>query len=166
MTPKEALEHDWKIGEKVYVVCHMYDFAMDLGHCDKPIGVVETTVSDIKKRFNELSRYIEIHFNNKDFPKTAIDSDKEMISFLIFGFWKGERTPNTDKYHHKQFCIDKFLTKEEAEKRYKQSVKTWNAAIEREIEKRKQRVRKASKEYNRAKSISKQGIRKSKITEQ
>ena len=166
MTPKEVLEHDWKVGEKVYVVWHVYDFRVNDKNCLRPCGVMETTVVDtiVDVYPSGSGIYKKILLDKSDFTSDRIPESDSFISALVHYEWLyGKRNPENDNYYHRKFCVDKFLTRKDAEKRYKQSVKTWNKAIDREIERRKSSVKSTKRMYNSAKKSASKDIRGLKI---
>ncbi len=132
MTPKQVIEHDWRIGEKLFVVYHIpSDFQPDTifdipSRLTKPECIVEVQVVYIEKSFDPQTNfeYIQLTLDG-DFntPK-----DKVLIenTYLIAGI-------RTDKHYDEYYnegCTRKFFTKEEAEAQLEKEVKRWHECME------------------------------------
>lgn len=143
MSPKEVLEHEWHNGDKVYVVvCEYSHFFVSAGCSsknpvpqalgekadkfdEKPICVVEGTVSELERTG------VKMDWEHVRFDIESEYKDKENITycsytcsaFVTYG-------TSRDRYDHHKLCINTFLDKKEADKRFKELVKKWNRGME------------------------------------
>lgn len=65
MTAKEALEHNWCVGEKIWIVYHKYNSEInDHWRVYQPIGIMEVSVSSIDRttEYKDVWESIEIDF--------------------------------------------------------------------------------------------------------
>ena len=152
MTPKEVLEHDWKIGEKIWEVCFSYNKSVTTNggfFCtEKPVGVVEVEVTNIERddEWKDDWEYIELALNG-EFKVDNYDnlpySDTMMCAMVNHDRWG-------DTYDHKQFCSKKFFTKKEAESQLKKDVKAWNNRVKQYKENQRRIIEDAKKTIEEA----------------
>lgn len=120
MTVKEAIEHDWKVGEKLWEVYFSLEENIP---GKKPLGIIEVEVTKVERndKWKDRYEYVELRLNG-DFNLNDDDnfSDNNVLSAIVNHYKWG------DVYDHQDFCVCKFFTKEEAEKRLKSEVKKWN----------------------------------------
>ena len=124
MTPKEVLEHDWKIGELLWEVCFTYDRTL---WSSKPLSVVEVEVIGINRVDTCKSdyEYVELelrgNFNNLSVDPGDLDYKNTKMCAMV------DHVPYFgDSYHHHQFCTHKYFKKADAVERFKKEVAKWN----------------------------------------
>lgn len=138
MTAKEALEHNWYVGEKIWIVYHKYNSEInDRWRVCQPIGVMEVTVSYIDRtsEYKDVWESIEIHFTGNWINR---ENDIPYIDYHLASLVDHY---NGDKWTHSEFCTNKFFTKEDAEKRLKKEIIAWN----KKVIARKERLEKRAK---------------------
>ena len=150
MTVKEALAHDWQVGEKLWEVYYKYNKEITTGKgtfmtC-QPVGIIEVEVTKIEKsdpkyKFDWENINITLKgdwgFNNiHDNPYS-----NTIISAMI------TKNYNTCSYSKQKFCSDKFFNKEDAEKRFKKVVEQWNKKVKSFQESQKTKLEEAQKQY-------------------
>lgn len=151
MTVKEALSHDWQIGEKIWEVYYKYNKDITTGKgmfmtC-QPVGIIEVEVVNIERSNPEykidwenvtITLKGDWKFNNYDNPysNTIITA---MVTHNSYG----------DRYDHQQFCTDKFFNKKDAEKRFKKAVEQWNKKVKTFQESQKNKIDEAKKKYEK-----------------
>ena len=129
MTVKEALQHDWAIGEKIWIVIHEYNSKITtrngLFRSEKPIGIIEAKVSKIDRHneYKERYEYIAVDFKGKHMAKEIPYSDLKLSAMVTHDSY-GE------VYDHAEFCRNKFFSKDAAEKRFESEVSSWNKKVE------------------------------------
>lgn len=129
MTVKEALQHDWAIGEKIWIVIHEYNSKITtrngLFRSEKPIGIIEAKVSKIDRHneYKESYEYIAVDFKGKHMAKEIPYIDLKLAAMVTHESY-GE------VYDHAEFCTNKFFSKDAAEKRFKSEVSSWNKKVE------------------------------------
>lgn len=149
MTPKDVLEHDWKPGEKIWVVCYKYN--NEITRCkgffmtEQPVAIVEATITGIEEHNKyQTHEYISLKYK-ADWPvkkdKLAYKSTC-LCAIVNYDTYK-------ISYGHKQFCVDKFFKKSDAEKRLKVAIKQWNNKVENFKKAQQEKLIKAQKELNK-----------------
>ena len=130
MTPKEVLEHDWKIGEKIWEVYFSYNNSVSsqngFSYTEKPVGVLEVEVTSIERdnKWKKDWEHIKLTLNGEfNLDKDDITYGDTMMCAMVNHYGWG------DSYDHKEFCSKKFFTKEEAEVQLKKEVKNWNKRL-------------------------------------
>ena len=150
MTVKEALAHDWQVGEKLWEVYYKFNKEITTGKgtfmTNQPVGIIEVTVTKIER-------------NNPEYR-----DDWESVNLTLKGDWGFESpydnpysntiisamiTKNYDtcSYSKQKFCSDKFFNKEDAEKRFKKVVEQWNKKVKSFQESQKTKLEEAQKQY-------------------
>lgn len=148
MTPKEVLEHDWKVGEKIWVVC--YKLNKEITRCkgtfmtEQPVGIVEAEITGIKEHHKyPTHEYISLGYKaNWPVSKKEILANKSTCLCAMINY-----EPYGNLYDHKQFCIDKFFKKSDAEKRLKVAIKQWNKKVENFKKVQQEKLIQAKKKY-------------------
>lgn len=148
MTPKQALEHDWKVGEKLWAVYYKYNSEITekngFFRTEQPVGVIEVTVTDVERfkasdgSFESVTASITANWGLDE----VCYSDTLVRGMVDYTRW-GER------YSHGEFCVDKFFDKKKAEKRYKTAVNSWNKKVQQFQNNQKAKIEKAKREYER-----------------
>lgn len=153
MTAKEALEHNWYVGEKIWIVYHKYNSEVnDRWRVPQPIGIMEVTVSNIDRttEYKDVWESIEIYFtgnwinNGKYIPYI----DHHLASLV-------EHHDYGDRWTHSKFCTNKFFTKEDAEKRLNKEIIAWNKRVIARKEQLEKRAKEAIGKSNSAQKKSK-----------
>ena len=151
MTIQEILDHDWKIGEKLWEVYYIYptdigyEYQLNADEYLFPVGVIEITVKDFKvytPKEKDVYTNVDVDFDgdwgsgqNVPYSNTTL---RGMVSHL-FGY--NSYTGN--------FYEDKFFEKKDAEARYKEAVKKWNKKIKQLHKKQKDRLERAKAQYEK-----------------
>lgn len=156
MTVKEALSHDWQIGEKLYEV--YYKFNEEITKCngmfmtEQPIGIIEVEVTNIERSNPEYKddwENISITLNGdfgSDYRNTP---HKNSILTAMVTHNRSYDGTKYDRYDHQQFCTDKFFNKKDAEKRFKKAVEQWNKKVEAFQKSQKNKLDEAKKKYEK-----------------
>ena len=149
MTTKEVFEHDWKEGEKVWLVYYKYnrDITEKNGMfmTKQPAGVIEATVKKIEWSGREYLPFKNITIElDADWKNEPVYSDT-FISVSIY-------YDRPQKYSDSKWCVDKFFNKKDAEKRYKVAVKNWNKKVIKFQDNQRAKIEKAKQEYEKLKA--------------
>lgn len=130
MKPQEVLEHEWKEGEKFWEVYYKYNNDIKSNSWWKPtiqpVGVIEVTVKKVEWSEAKNGWFKSVHIDldadwgipDPPFINTVL------TAMITYGSVK-------TFYSNKEFCVDKFFDKEDAEKRYKDAVRNWNKKLKR-----------------------------------
>ena len=154
MTVKEALSHDWQIGEKLYEV--YYKFNEDITTCngmfmtEQPVGIIEVEVTNIERsnpRHKDDWENINIALKG-DFGSGNIPHKNTTLTAMVTHNRNYEGT-KYDYYDHQKFCTDKFFNKKDAEKRFKKAVEQWNKKVKTFQESQKNKIDEAKKKYEK-----------------
>lgn len=148
MTAKEAFEHNWYVGEKIWIVYHKYNSEVnDNRRVSQPVGIMEVTVSYIDRTsgYKNVWESIEVEFTGNWIIKDRWDIpyiDSHLASLV-------EHHDYGDMWTHSDFCTNKFFTKEDAEKRLKKEISSWNKKV---IARKEQLEKRAKQAIGRSKS--------------
>ena len=154
MTVKEALSHNWQIGEKLYEVYYKYNRDITTGNgtfmtC-QPVGIIEVEVTNIERSNPEYKddwENIRITLNG-DFGCNWRDTPhKNTIITAMVTHNRNYEGIIYDNYDHQQFCTDKFFNKKDAEKRFKKAVEQWNKKVKEFQKSQKNKINEAKKKY-------------------
>lgn len=149
MTAKEALEHNWYVGEKIWIVYHKYNCEVnDRWRVPQPIGIMEVTVSSIDHttEYKNVWESIKINFTGNWINKNDIVYIDCHLASMVEHYNYG------DRWTHSEFCTNKFFTKEEAEKRLKKEISSWNKRV---IARKEQLEKRAKRAIGKSKSDQK-----------
>lgn len=132
MTPKQVIEHDWQIGEKLYEVYHIpIDFQSETifdtpSRLTKPEGIIEVQVVNIEKSFDPQTNFEYIQLTLDGNFSTL--NDKVLIenTYLIAGIRPDK---HYDEYYN-EVCTRKFFTKKEAETQLDKETYFYNEQME------------------------------------
>ena len=147
MTPKEVLEHNWKAGEKIWVVCYKYNKTITRSNGtfmgEQPVCVVEAEVTGVGEHDKYPSwEYISLNYKaNWPVKKDELTYKSTCLCAMV------NYNPYKIRYEHKQFCIDKFFKKSDAEKRLKVAIKQWNSKVENFKKAQQDKLATAKKKY-------------------
>lgn len=127
MTPKEVLEHNWTVGERLWEVCFAYDST--IGGL-KPLGVVEVEVVKIERddRWKSDWEYISLKLKPVGCCGNFLPVDLEDLTYeatVICAMVNHDKTYG-DSYSHLRFCTHKSFDRSIAEERFKKEVAKWN----------------------------------------
>lgn len=154
MTVKEALSHDWQIGEKIWEVYYKFnkDITTHNGSfmTEQPVGIVEVEVTNIERSNPEhKDDWENINITLKgDFGCNWRDTPyKNTIITAMVTHNRSYDGTKYDRYDHQQFCSDKFFNKKDAEKRFKKVVEQWNKKVETFQKSQKIKLDEAKKKY-------------------
>lgn len=139
----EALNHDWKEGEEVYVVCYSLCLLSkrDNFMAQKPYKVVKGKVVKINRDNYPTWRalHIELEVNDglertfRAYKNSSIGAMEDTNRF-------GELT-----YHHQEFCENKFFTEKEAQEYLDNEIANWNIYISQKANKNASNIKKMGK---------------------
>ena len=154
MTPKEVLEHNWQIGEKVWIVCEEQVLDGPLKGKYKPVKIEEVSVLQIKpdNRWPDTYKYIEVLFDWKSIgvdPESCPPYPYSYHSLVLAAMV--EYNKYGDDYIHNEFCLNKFFNKQDAEKRFKECIESWNKRVKAKIETVNRAFERAKNEFENAK---------------
>lgn len=152
MTVKEALEHNWQIGEKLWEV--YYKFNKDITThngtfmTEQPVGIIEVEVVKIERtdpKYKWDWENISIDLKGDWGFKSIYDNpySNTIISAMV------TKTSNTCRYEKQKFCSDKFFNKEDAEKRFTKVVEQWNKKVKDFQKEQKIKLKEAKKQYEK-----------------
>ncbi len=149
MKVQEALEHNWKKGEKLWAVYHKHNREITtrsgMFMTEEPVGIIEVTVENVERKKRE-GVYAYESLTLDLIANWGLDLDdvcyKDTVLYAFVNYENGEKI-----YCKSNFCIDKFFEKKDAEKRFKTAVKNWNKQVERFQAKQKQKIEKVKGEY-------------------
>jgi len=148
MKPQEVLVHEWKEGEKLWTVYYKYNDDIKSG-CEwrttvQPVGVIEVTAKKVEWAgakdgwFKSVRIELDADWGIPDPPYI----NTLLSAMITYG------SGNT-YYSNKEFCVDKFFDKKDAEKRYKNAVRNWNRKVKRFQASQKEKIEKAKEEYEK-----------------
>ena len=124
----DALEHDWKVGEKLWEVCFVYSRVIPAKH-GYPVGVVEVEVENVERHKEYANEWEAVKIKlNGDFPadiKDNVTYSSTILDAMV------EHQPVNDVYIHQNFCDYKYFSKAAAEASYKKEIKRWNECVDR-----------------------------------
>ena len=153
MTPKDVLEHEWKAGEKIWVVCYKYNREITthkgIFNSEQPVGIVEAEITGIEKH-NKYPTHEYISLNYK--ANWPVNKEKELAYKSTCLCAMVNYRPSGNWYDHSQFCVDKFFKKSDAEKRLKVAIKQWNKKVENFKKSKMNKLAKAKEMYEQLKS--------------
>jgi hypothetical protein len=148
MKPQEVLVHEWKEGEKLWAVYYKYNDDIKSDSLWKttvqPIGVIEVTAKKVEWTgakdgwFRSVRITLDADWGIPDPPYI----NTMLTAMITYG------SGNT-YYSNKEFCIDKFFDKKDAEMRYKDAVRNWNRKVKRFQASQKAKIEKAKEEYEK-----------------
>ena len=153
MTVKEALSHDWQIGEKIWEVYYKYN--KDITTCngmfmtEQPAGIIEVEVTNIERsnpRHKDDWENINITLKG-DFGCDWRDVPHKNTIITAMVTHNNYDGTIYDRYDHLKFCTDKFFNKKDAEKRLKKAVEQWNKKVKTFQESQKNKIDEAKKKY-------------------
>lgn len=154
MKVKEALEHNWQIGEKVWVVCRQIIRNGPMSGSCKPMYILEVPVSGIKRddQWKIKWEYLEVNFDwesvNLTIPGSDFDYESAILCAMVTHY--GSR----DTYDHAGWCTNKFFNKADAEKRLKKEIESWNKKVEQKIANEKANLKNVKKELERLEKVN------------
>lgn len=154
MTVKEALSHNWQIGEKIWEVYYKYNEDITTGKgqfmTHQPVGIIEVEVTEIERSDPEYKDDWEnIRITLKgDWGINNYDNDysNTIITATVTHNRSYDGT-KYDRYNHQKFCSDKFFNKNDAEKRFKKTVEQWNKKVKTFHQSQKNKINEAKKKY-------------------
>lgn len=151
MTVKEALNHDWQIGEKLWEVYYKFnnDITTHNGTfmTEQPVGIIEVEVTKIEKsdpKYKSDWENISISLKG-DWGYSILGNpySNTIISAMV------DKTYNTCRYEKQKYCSDKFFNKEDAEKRFTKVVEQWNKKVKNFQNTQKIKLKEAKKQYEK-----------------
>ena len=154
MKVKEALEHNWQIGEKVWVVCRQIIRTGPMACSCKPMYILEVPVSGIKRddQWKIKWEYLEVSFDWKSVNLTIPSDDFDYESAILCAMVNHESYG--DRYDHNKWCTNKFFNKADAEKRLKKEIESWNKKVEQKIANEKANLKNAREEVERLEKVN------------
>lgn len=124
MTPKEVLEHNWTVGERLWEVCFAYDSRIG---GSKPLGVVEVEVVKIERddRWLEDWEYIKLELRG-NYANLSVEPDDLAYENTIMCAMVNHDRIYGDSYSHLEFCTYKYFDRADALDRLKKEAAKWN----------------------------------------
>lgn len=139
----EALNHDWKEGEEVYVVCYSLSLLSksDNFMAQKPYKVVKGKVVKINRDIYPTWRALHIELEVND----GLEKDISAYKNNLIGAMEQENRFGEKMYLHQEFCENKFFTEKEAQEYLHNENVNWNIYISKKANKNACHIKKMRK---------------------